>query len=232
MGKTYRETFDDGPGGWWAWISNSQGPKPLELRDGAVTTRSPWWIDYNHAPPGAGYLHMLACLNTTGPQGEHFRETAGPNQFVEASFPTDFAGAALELTLKGELSAQGARLLLLIQGTLDGITSPWVLTGQPFQVTEDWSTQCVTLSEDPDQWTALGSRHDRADMYGIHPIKTLLRHVNNNIMLVLFPLEIAPMGPLEGDLHQLRPEKDYPVWRHRLPEGYVTVDDVTIAFAD
>src|SRR5687767_6695071 len=21
------------------------------------------WIDYNHAPPGAGYLHLLACLH-------------------------------------------------------------------------------------------------------------------------------------------------------------------------
>ena len=57
--RTYRETFDDGPGGWFGFINNAQGPKPLEIRESCAVTRSPWWIDYNHAPPGAGYLHLL-----------------------------------------------------------------------------------------------------------------------------------------------------------------------------
>jgi hypothetical protein len=39
------------------------------------------------------------------------------------------------------------------------------------------------------------------------------------------------MGPDvidQGDRHRLRPEKDYPVWRSRLPEGYVMLDEVCI----
>jgi hypothetical protein len=36
------------------------------------------------------------------------------------------------------------------------------------------------------------------------------------------------MGPIGGDPHRLRPEKDYPVWRSRLPEGYVILDEVRI----
>jgi len=38
------------------------------------------------------------------------------------------------------------------------------------------------------------------------------------------------MGSIEGDPHILRPEKDYPVWRGRLPEGYVMLDEIRIEF--
>ena len=74
MSKKYIETFDNDPGGWWSYINNAQGPKMLEHRSGAVTSRSPWWIDYNHAPPGAGYIHMLFCASTVGPIPEHYME--------------------------------------------------------------------------------------------------------------------------------------------------------------
>ena len=68
-------------------------------------------------------------------------------------------------------------------------------------------------------------------MYGRVELSAVLRDVNCDILLVLFPLEIAPMGEIGGDPHLLRPEKDYPVWRGRLPEGYVTLDTIKIAFA-
>ncbi|MEY4178250.1 MAG: hypothetical protein RLY70_1824, partial [Planctomycetota bacterium] len=35
-------------------------------------------------------------------------------------------------------------------------------------------------------------------------------------------------GPLPGDPDRLRPERDYPVWRSRLPEGYVMLDEVRL----
>jgi hypothetical protein len=50
-------------------------------------------------------------------------------------------------------------------------------------------------------------------------------------MLVLFPLDVLPMGPINGDLSQLRAGRDYPVWQSRLPEGYVMVDSIKIEFA-
>jgi hypothetical protein len=50
-------------------------------------------------------------------------------------------------------------------------------------------------------------------------LERVLRDVNTDILLVLYPLDAAPMGPLAGDPHRLRPERDYPVWRSRLPEG-------------
>jgi hypothetical protein len=63
------------------------------------------------------------------------------------------------------------------------------------------------------------------------PLELVLRNVDVNVMLVMFPLDVAPMGPLEGDPHVLRPGRDYPVWRSRLPEGYVILDEVRIRFA-
>jgi hypothetical protein len=111
-----------------------------------------------------------------------------------------------------------------------GICSGWLLAGQPFHVTADWSEQTVVATPDPAQWKCLGSRHDRTDFYGEIPLATVLADVNTDILLVLHPLDIAPMGPLAGDPHRLRPERDYPVWRWRLPEGYVWLDEVRIEF--
>ena len=76
----------------------------------------------------------------------------------------------------------------------------------------------------------MGSRHDRTDSYGQTPLLTVLGDTSTDILLVLFPLEIVPMGPDAVDHHTLRPEQDYPVWRSHLPEGYVQLDEVCIEF--
>ena len=227
----YHENFNEGPGGWYGWISNAGGPKSLEWQQGEITSRSPWWIDYNHAPPGAGYLHMVFCLATVGPQGEVYRDVSGTNSFIADRCSTDFARAAVTIRARGELVTQSSQLVLLIQGNVEDITSGWLFTGQPFDVNESWSEQTITLDPDSSNWTALGVRHDRRDMYGVKPLAAVLSNVNVNIMLVLFPLDVSPMGPLDRDPHILCPERDYPVWRHLLPEGYITLDVVRIEFA-
>jgi len=227
---TYTETFDDGPGGWYAWQSNFDGDHPLEVKDGCAISRSPWWIDYNHAPPGAGYMHLLFMVDTQGAPGERHRAVVGENRFIQGGFGTDFTNARLTLRLKGELLERGAQLHLLCQGSHGGVCTGWLLNGQPIKVTEQWSAQTVQAVPDESQWTCLGSRHDRTDSYGRTPLQTVLGDVNGDILLVLFPLEIVPMGPFDGHMHQLRPAQDYPVWRHRLPEGYVMLDEVQIEF--
>jgi len=231
-GKAYVETFESGPGGWFGWESNALGPRPLEMSAGSVISRSPWWIDYNHALPGAGYMHLLFALSTSGTQSEHQREVAGENRFVQAGHGTDLTDSKITVRIKGELLARGAQLVLLCQGVHDGICSGWALTGQHVEITEDWSVQTLTAVPDASQWTCMGARHDRAGSYGRTDLRAVLANVSANIILVLFPLTIEPMGPIEGDRHILRPEKDYPVWRSRLPEGYVMLDEVRIEFAD
>ena len=230
-GQPYIETFDDGPGGWYGWISNSEGPKALGHRQGAVISSSPWWVDYNHAPPGAGYLHMVFCLDTVGPQSEHQKETAGVNRYMAGGFGTDLRHARLTVRLAGELEDRGARLVVLVQGFFNRCSTGWLLHAQGLEVGPDWAQQTVVLDPDPHQWTCLGSRHDRTDTYAAVDLEPILSDVNANIMLILFPLEIAPMGPIACDRHRLRAGKDYPLWRSRLPEGYIMMDQVRIDMA-
>src|SRR5215831_15644351 len=161
--RTYMESFDTGPGGWCGWTSNIEGPKALDVRHGVAISRSPWWIDYNHAPPGAGYLHILYALNTTAGDSysELYLERAGLNRFVEEAFPTDFTNARLTFRLKGELESRGAKLALLVQGTAGRTVSGWVLLGEPLTVTPDWSERTIVAAPDPKLWTCLRARHDR-----------------------------------------------------------------------
>jgi hypothetical protein len=226
----YRETFDEGPGGWLGW--GFHGPEPLELKNSIVTSWSPWWIDYNHAPPGGGYLHLPFVLYTHGPLDEPNAKAGGPNRFIEGGFPTDFTNARLTLRLRGELETRGANLALLVQGYVGDLWSNWVLSGRPFQVGKEWSEQTVVVSPDPELWTSMGSRHDRTARYGKIDIPTLLKNVNGDIILVFFPLNIEPMGPIAGDKHILRPEMDYHVWRSKLPEGYIQMDEVKIEYPE
>lgn len=229
-GSVYDEHFDQSPGGWWGWVSNSGGPKPLEHRDSTITSRSPWWIDYNHAPPGAGYLHMLFSMLTRGPVGEYYKEVGGPNAYLDNKLTRDFTNARMTVRMKGEVELRGAQMALLVQSTVGQMTSAWVLTSDPLHITKDWSEQTITCVPDESKWTCMKGRHDRVDYYGYVELAKVLSDVNCDIILVLFPLTIAPMGPLDGDPHILRPEKDYPVWRSKLPEGYVTIDRIRIEF--
>ena len=34
----------------------ADGERALAICDGVAVSRSPWWVDYNHAPPGGGYF--------------------------------------------------------------------------------------------------------------------------------------------------------------------------------
>ena len=130
-----------------------------------------------------------------------------------------------------EAQARGHELLHYTPDTLSLKGDVVSALAQPITVTDDWTESTLNTRLDADQWTCLGSRHDRMATYGHRPLETVLADVNTDILLVLFPLDIAPMGPLDDDPHSLRPEVDYPVWRSRLPEGYVSLDEVRIKFS-
>ncbi|MBI1915372.1 MAG: hypothetical protein HYS12_11630 [Planctomycetes bacterium] len=228
--KRYVETFDDGPGGWVRVVDNVQPPAALPVREGALWSFGPWWVDYNHAPPGAGYLQLLMCLNTKGPFGEYLREVGGDNRFVTGGFSRDLTDAVVSVRIKGELEAAGTRVCVLIQGALDGVVTGWIHSGQTIEVRTDYSDQSIRLCPDESQWTCLGARHDRQEYYGRTPLNRILADVNVNLYLILFPVTPRPMGTLAGDPHRLRPGKDYPVWPSSIAQGYVAVDTIQIAY--
>ena len=94
-------------------------------------------------------MHMVFSLMTVGPQGEAYKEVGGSSRFIADQCPTDFTGAKMTISARGELLTRGAQFVLLIQGNVEGIISGWLCSGQPFQVNEDWTRQTITLSPDP-----------------------------------------------------------------------------------
>lgn len=230
--KVYIETFDNGPGGWYGWASNAEGAKRLEIENSSVISRGPWWIDYNHAPPGGGYLHLLFALNTAVKRNRPSpsEEVASVNRFVLGGFPTDFTHAQASFKLKGNLDPQGAQLLLLLQTRVNDLYVNHVLVGQPLKVTPGWSKQTLRLDPDPQQWRCLGSRHDRRNFYGWGEITETIRDVNRNLILVFYPLEVVPSESIEGDPHLLKAGEDYAVDHSHLPQGKVILGEVRIEF--
>ena len=230
---TYVERFDEDCGGWIGWISNAAGPARLGRRDSAVVSSSPWWIDYNHAPPGGGYLHLLFALQTRPhyKYDDTMRRLAGKNRFIEGGFATDFTDARVTLRLRGEVDLRGgAQLVFHAQAKVNERYVNQALVGRPYRITSDWSEQTIELTPDPALWQSLGARHDRADFYGHGDVRDVLADVNGNIILILFPLDVVPAKGHIAEPHCFKAGEDYEVDRARLPSGHVMLDEVRIEF--
>ncbi len=231
--ETYNENFDSGPGGW---LANRY--EPLPILDGAAYCYSPWYLDSHHAPPGAGYIHMLMYLYTRGDLvGADRKVHLQGNRFIEQNKSTDLTNARLSVRLRGDVDLQGSNLVLLIQGKTPKTMANFVLSGQPLRVEREWTEQTIVLSPDPKQWTCLGARWDKVDQYGCDDIAVLLKDVNFDIMFVLYPLKVVPTHPeLAKDMHRMRPGQDYPgypsyeVEQKYLPRGVVMFDSVRIDY--
>jgi hypothetical protein len=229
--SVYKETFDNGPGGWMTWLGHNRPAAP-EIVESALVSRGPWGIDSNHAPPGGGYLHLLFIL-FTAPQpnpGPRYGPLMAGNRFIAGGYSTDLRNARLTARLKGEVNLKGARLVLHCQSRIGDKAINFVLAGQPFNITPDWSEQSVFLTPEPEQWLCLGARHDLMNVYGWGAIEDVLRDVNIDIILLLHPLNIVPLTPENHGVHHRRPEIDYPVDRAYLPEGYVMLDEVRLDY--
>lgn len=95
MSMNYIESFDDGPGGWVADLRS-----PLPVWGGVAHCYSPWSVDANHAPPGAGYLHLLMYLAThANSQSSLDSEQCRSNRFVENGYSRDLTNAKLTVRL-------------------------------------------------------------------------------------------------------------------------------------
>ncbi len=231
--KVYRETFDAGPGGWMTWLGPGRPAAP-EIVDDALISRSPWGIDANHAPPGGGYLHLLFILFTASqpnPSPAYAPLMAG-NRFIDGGYSTDLRNARLTVRLKGEVDLKGAKFMLHCQSHVGDKAINFVLTGQPFEITPDWSEQTIVLTTDPSQWLCIGARHDLTNIYGWGEIEEVLRDVNIDIIFLLHPLNIVPLISEVNGPHHCRPELDYPVDRAYLPEGYIMLDEVRLEYPE
>jgi len=113
--KVYEETFDDGPGGWYA-----DRHFALPVWDGVAYCHSPWWLDANHAPPGAGYLHILLWLYTDQSHYQNPGESLKRlpyigNRFADENYSRDLTNARVTVRVRGKVDLKGAEVLLLVQ---------------------------------------------------------------------------------------------------------------------
>ena len=231
MNRTpYVETFDNGPGGWCAWGTASYLP---ELNEGAFVTRSPWRVDPNHCAPGAGYLHLLAYLYTHADYySDEVAAEVGVNNFLAEGKDRNLTNARMTVRLRGNVDLKGAKLTLWVQADVGDTRPNFALTGQSLTVTPDWSEQTLLLSDDPAQWTCVGGRHDKQELYGYGDIRDALLDVNCDLILVMFPLTVVPIGiPMEMKDH-LRTHRDYEPDYTYLPEGFVEFDTIQIEYPD
>jgi hypothetical protein len=225
---TYEETFDHGSGGWCTWRRHGVNER-LDVANGVATIRSPWGVDSNHAPPGAGYLTLLGILYTV-PELAPIFSFGSPNPFVDGGYSRDLTNARMTLRMRGDARLRGSEVTLLIQSDVPGARAAFILTGQSFRVTPDWSEQSVTLAPDRSDWTSVGARHDLKHRYGHGDVVEALRDVNYDLIIVLYPLLVVPPPELADDVHRLRPEIDYEPDRRYLPEGEIQIDTVRIEY--
>lgn len=228
----YVHHFSEGHGGWF-----SDRHFALKIWDGAAQCYSPWFVDPNHAPPGAGYLHLVMWIYTAQHWYQPDMPAAARLPYQESSFAdqgksTDLRNARLTVRLRGEIDLKGARLMLLAQAQTAKTTANFILTGQPIEITEDWSEQTIVLANDPSQWTCIGSRQDLVDLYGCDELNTALSDVNVDLIFVLFPLDIEPACAGITDPHGLKADVDYPVKAEKLPRGLIQFESVRIDYPE
>ena len=54
----------------------------------------------------------------------------------------------------------------------------------------------VICTRDQTQWTALGSPHDRTEIYGIKLFERVISDINTNILLIFFPIDLQSVAGL------------------------------------
>jgi hypothetical protein len=229
----YWEDFSAGARGW---IANSQSQLPIQK--GHALCRGPWIVDANHAPPGAGYLHLLMHIHTleerlnapyareAGMYPDDFLRARG-HAFIHGGFSRNLTNLLVRIRARGIMEMRGAEMTVLVQSQPDpqGPRANWVLTGQRFVLQEEWSEQELCLTADPSQWTFLGSRRDLTSLYGYVPLADVLADVNVSFIFVLFPILVEPVVAV-ADRHQAWAGRDYPVRENLLPEGEIEFDSV------
>jgi hypothetical protein len=205
----YRHDFMEGAGGWstartllaadqlpaqyqecWiSWLSLYACNIDAPVAGQRMVLESPWWLDPNHAPPGAGYLSLLSWLYLDGAAGS---TTQGLRTL-------DLRDATLRLELRAQnLDLAGGRLRFWFQTTMpDGRFANFVYTrtsidaSLPPNGSEPVLVE-IDLSAQPAAWTCLGAASARADFYGCMDVGQALRAVDQDFGVIIFPVSDSP----------------------------------------
>ena len=170
-----------------------------------ATSRGPWWIDTNHAPPGLGYLHLIAFA--------YHHDWSADGLIPDASTgsrPLDLRDA--EVTVRWRAPAlrmsADATLTLWFQtrtSPVDAVAPRFVkylLTSQSLPVRpppSQWREDTLRLSAVDGDYACLGGNADRANVYGCDvPAVAALRDWNTDLGLVIFFRDASSASEITG----------------------------------
>jgi len=206
----YRHDFADGHGGWgtsrtlltaadlpasyrtcWvSWLSLYACNIDAPVQNGRMQLTSPWWLDPNHAPPGAGYLSLITWVYLDGP--------AGSSTFGKPTL--DLTGTTLEVALRApDLELAGGRLMFFFNTSMPGGKyANYAYSRTPIDAKlrpgdRDLTLVEIKLSSDADAWTCLGTSDVKSDLYACVDVTQAMRAIDNAFGFMILPVSDSPL---------------------------------------
>ena len=176
---------------WQSWQGKFACTSFVPIRDGEVILNSPWWLDNNHAPPGAGYLNLLFY------------------NYIDTIFSGNKKSLNLEdrtLYLKlrsSNLDLKQSKIFFWFQTkAINGKYINFVYTKVPIHLDEKMKTLEIKFTSNASDWICLGSNERRKDTYDCIDLKDAISDVNIDFGLIIFPTsnDPSPLMQPEGQI--------------------------------
>jgi VCBS repeat-containing protein len=198
---TYSWDFDSGLGPWTTWFNPSVVTEPGGEIESFTRLQAPGPLDANHID-GVGAIWLVAHLSTP---------TLGSPGVL------NLRDAEFQMTVRGtDFEANGGKLALwlcryvpetgLMENVYVGLqVTNWANTGGDMmgEVTDEWTTITLKISDDPADWTYAGNYQsmegDWADRYVPYDFLETLTNVDATLHLVMLnpDADQAPTGFLD-----------------------------------
>lgn len=199
-----------GESGWFTYPLGFNGCKPLEImsdENGVFFARSkgPWWLDANHAPPGLGYLHLLAFAYSYDWSEDGVIQTSGSETLDLRNATIHIRWRPVDLKLP-----QGAQIHLWFQTDALGIDPVdssrvnFLLMDQHLKanpVDSGWQETTLRLNDENSKYACMGSNPAKASLYSCAiNASEALRGWNVNLGLVIFFQDPSLSNHIDGAL--------------------------------
>lgn len=167
---------------WKSWRGQNACTIVAPVENGMMILQSPWWLDNNHAPPGAGFLNLLA-----------YTYMGKPERPADPSSALDLTNGLFVASLQtDDLNLRGSQVLFWFQVlSPNGKSTNYALSGSPVlgNSTVPQSGEIyLNLPTDPKMWQCLGSSTSSQDSYDCSvPFEDAIKNVNNDYGLIIMP---------------------------------------------
>ena len=199
----YSWDFDFGLGPWTSWLAPSVVTEPGGTVEQFTRMQAPGPLDYNHID-GVGAIWLVAHLSTPT------LGSPGVLNLHDAEFQMTVRGTDFDIN-GGQLVLWATRYVPetgVTEGFYFGLqVTNWANTGSDMagQITDDWVTITLQISDDPADWTYAGNQEslegDWADRYVPFDLGQTLSAIDATLHLVVLNADpdAAPTGFLDPD---------------------------------